>query len=52
MLKEKVIYNYLEPSDIIIFLDDIDQFTFKLSINNFKDKKKFNMKLFQNLFMI
>ena len=39
MLKEKVIYNYLEPSDIIIFLDDIDQFIFKLSvIDNFKNE--------------
>jgi serine/threonine protein kinase len=39
MQKEKVIYMYLEPSDIIIFLDDIDQFIFKLSvIDNFKNE--------------
>ena len=51
MQKEQVIYMHLEPSDIIIFINDVD-LTFKLSINNFKDKKKFNMKLFQKLFMI
>ena len=32
IMQEEVIYMHLEPSDIIIFLDDIDQFTFKLSI--------------------
>ena len=42
---------HLEPSEIIIFINDVD-LPFKLSINNFKDKKKFNMKLFQKLFMI
>ena len=39
MQKEKVIYMHLEPSDIIIFINDVD-LTFKLSINNFKDEKK------------
>ena len=33
MQKEKVIYMHLEPSDIIIFINDVD-LTFKLSINN------------------
>ncbi len=39
MQKEKVIYMHLEPSDIIIFINDVD-LTFKLFINNFKDEKK------------
>ena len=39
MQKEKVIYMHLEPSDIIIFINDID-LTFKLSINNFKNEKE------------
>ncbi len=40
--KEKVISIHLEPSDIIIFINDMD-LTFKLSINNFKDKYHFDI---------
>ena len=39
MQKENVIYMHLEPSDIIIFINEFD-LTFKLSINNFKNEKE------------
>ena len=39
MQNEGLIYGKLEPSDIIIFINDIDQFTFKLShYNNYSNE--------------
>ena len=35
MQKEKIIYKQLEVPDIIIFINDFDEFTFKLSIYNY-----------------
>ena len=41
MQKEQVIYMHLEPSDIIIFINDVD-LTFKLSTFHFIDEEKIN----------